>query len=137
MLKNTTLVLMLLATFMFADEYYLSLKGTSTIHNGTATVADSSVTFIAGDIPWLPTTPVGSVVGYSDSTVNYSDGSDGILQDTVPVYVHHAMSHVITDSAFVFVTIYPRFILFNINDTTVKVFEQDTITFKPTVTPAP
>jgi len=137
MLKITSFVLLLLVTMLSADEYYLSLKGSSTIHHGTATVADSSVTFVAGDIPWLATTPAGSVVGYSDSTVAYSDGSDGILQDTIPVYVHHALSNVITDSGFVYVNIYPKFVLFNIADTTVKVYEQETIIFKPTVTPAP
>ena len=136
MLKVTILFLIVVSS-LFADEYYLSLKGTSTIHNGIATVADSTITFVAGDIPWLPTTPVGSVVGYSDSTVAYSDGLDGILQDTIPVYVHHAMSHVITDSAFVFVSIYPKYLLFNINDTLVKVYEQETISFKPSVVVAP
>jgi len=128
-----TLLLLFAVTALFADEYYLSLKGNSTIHNGTATVSDSTITFVAGDIPWLPTTVAGPVVGYSDSTIAYSDGSDGILQDTIPVYVHHAMSSVITDSAFVYVNIYPKYLLFNINDTTVKVFEQETVTFKPVV----
>ena len=137
MLKNISIAILLLVSVLLADEYYLSLKGTATIHNGTATVSDSTVSYTANDIPWLPTTPPGSVVGYSDSTVNYSDGSDGILQDTIPVYVHHAMSHVITDSAFVYVTIYPKFVLFNISDTTVKVYEQETVTVKPNVSTVP
>ena len=128
---------MIVAVIVMSADYTLQIKPGGQNY-GTASIdaSDTSLSYTAGDIPWLPTTVKGAVRGYSDSTIAFSDGTDGILQDTVLVYVVNN-ENVLVDTAEVLVWVYPKYILFDITDTTHKVYELETVTVVPTVTPTP
>jgi len=131
------MIMLSLVLLAISADYTLQLKPGG-LNLGTATIdaGDTSFSYTANNIPWEATTPKGAVRGYSDSTVAFTDGSNGILQDTVPMYVVNS-ENVLVDSANILIWVYPKYELFDISDTTLKVYELETIQIIPTVTPTP
>ena len=128
---------MLLAIVAMSADYTLQIKSGGQNH-GTAVIdaGDLSFSYTANDIPWQATTPKGAVAGYSDSTIAFTDGVNGILEDTVKLYVVN-LENVITDSSDALIWVYPKYAVFTIADTTLKVYELETIQVVPTVTAVP